>query len=294
MNILLTGASGFVGQNLVPRLLASGNRVTTLVRPGAEPIGENSLAYHLGSGNPLAMPAEIDAVVHLAQSRTHRSFPSDALEMFRVNVMGTQYLLEAAAAAGVDYFCLISSGTVYEPFEGPLVEDAPLSPRSYLGASKLASEIIAKPFAGLFKLSVLRLFTPYGPGQKERLLPELIRRVGEGQAVDLPINGDGLRFSPTYVDDISGVIEASLNEGWEGVFNVATPESITIAEASEMIGKKMGKPVSFSRKSASNAAIVPDLTRLAARIDLNAFHTFENGLTRTLADWPNETGRQGD
>ena len=100
--------------------------------------------------------------------------------MFAVNVAMTMFLLEWAAQARVKQFCLVSSGAVYEPFASPLKEDAALAPIGFLGASKLASEIIAKPFSSIFTLNTLRLFFPYGPGQRDRLIPELVRRVRSG------------------------------------------------------------------------------------------------------------------
>ncbi|MFX5743321.1 NAD-dependent epimerase/dehydratase family protein, partial [Acinetobacter baumannii] len=66
-------------------------------------------------------------MAHLAQSRAYRAFPGDAAEMFRVNVAGAQELLAAASATGVSRFCLVSTGSVYEPFSAPLAEDAALA-----------------------------------------------------------------------------------------------------------------------------------------------------------------------
>jgi nucleoside-diphosphate-sugar epimerase len=288
MHILVTGASGFVGQVLVNRLLDQGHHVTALVRPGTGAMDSRAsraemLPYALGSGDALSLPKGLDAVVHLAQSRVYRAFPADAAEMFRVNVTGTQSLLEAAAKAGISRFCLVSTGSVYEPFDHPLAESAPLAPRSYLGASKLAAEVIARPFAALFALSVLRLFAPYGPSQAERLIPDLIRRVREGQAVTLPLSGGGMACAPTYVDDICNVIDAALEESWSDVLNVASPENLTIQHMAEAIGKVLNKTPVFERKALGAPVVVPDLAKLGARYDMGRFRTFETGIATTIA-----------
>jgi nucleoside-diphosphate-sugar epimerase len=125
LHVLLTGASGFVGQALVRRLVGQGHRVTALVRDAASvPPSSGVLVHELGSGAELILPHGIDAVAHLAQSRAFRAFPGDAEEMYRVNVTGAHQLLNAAARARVSRFCLVSSGTVYEPFKTVLREDA--------------------------------------------------------------------------------------------------------------------------------------------------------------------------
>jgi UDP-glucose 4-epimerase len=284
LHILITGASGFVGQALVRMALADGHRVTVLVRDSAQaPAGTAALVHRLGSGAALVLPGGIDAVAHLAQSRAYRAFPGDAAEMFRVNVAGAHELLQAATQAGVSRFCLVSSGTVYEPFAGSLNEDAALSPASNLGATKLAAEVLARPYSAVFPVSILRLFAPYGPGQTARLVPDLIRRVREGIAVTLPESDPGMRFSPSFVDDVCAAMLAAITEGWSGTLNIASPEALTIEEAVRVIGRALGREPVFERRPAASPVIVPVLKRLAERYDLCRFRSFDKGIAATLA-----------
>lgn len=282
MHILVTGASGFIGQVLTQLLTQQGHQVTAMSRCGCQSNMLALLQHDLGSGNKLTFPDGIEAVVHLAQSRSYREFPDDCGEMFRVNVLGTQEILNASADAGVSRFCLISSGTVYEPYARRLTEDAPLAPTSYLGASKLAAEIIARPFAQIFDLSVLRLFMPYGPGQVERLIPTLVKRIREGKAVTLPEKGDGMRFTPTHVDDICSIICAAVRNAWAGTYNVANPKSTTIRELAELIGKYVGEAVEFERKPIETRIVLPDLTRLEGHYDMRQLKSLETGLAESL------------
>jgi nucleoside-diphosphate-sugar epimerase len=284
MHLLISGASGFVGQALTRFVRAKGHRVTALVREGAQvPDGCDALVHGLGSGAALSLPPGIDAVAHLAQSRAYRAFPGDAEEMFRVNVAGTHELLKAAAEAKVSRFCLVSSGTVYEPFEQPMHEDAALAPPGNLGATKLASEILARPYAKLFPISILRVFAPYGPGQTGRLVPDLIRRVRQGEAVTLPESGGGMRFTPTYVDDVCEIMATAIEAGWSGVYNVATPESITIEQAVTIIGAALGKAPVFERKPGGAPVLVPELGKLTQRHGQARFRSFADGIAATLA-----------
>ena len=191
--------------------MAAGHELFSVCRSGSSvAFGETVVWDARSSGGMSKFPKAVEVVIHLAQSRSYRDFPTDSREMFDVNIGMTMSLLQWAARSGVKQFCLVSSGAVYEPFTGSLREDAALAPCSFLGASKLASEIIARPFAGLFKLNVLRLFFPYGPGQRERLIPDLIRRIRCGEAVQVTANGEWMRLVPTFVEDIADVFVASV------------------------------------------------------------------------------------
>lgn len=285
LHILVTGATGFVGKSLITHALAEGHEVTALVRNGSKaPAGCTTLTHELGCGATLNLPNGINTVVHLAQSRAYRQFPGDAVEMFRVNVAGTHEILMAAERSGVSSFCLVSSGAVYEPFTAPLIEDAPIAPISNLGSTKFAAEMLARPYGKLFPISVLRLFTPYGPGQTERLIPDLIHRVREGKAVTLPETGSGMQFTPSFVDDICAAMLAAISDRWTGVFNLASPEVLTIAEAAEKIGTALGRQPVFERKKGGSPVVVPDLSRLSERYDLARFRSFSDGISAMLAD----------
>jgi nucleoside-diphosphate-sugar epimerase len=285
MRILLTGCTGFVGSALGPRLVAAGHDLFCVCRPETAVAFGRKVAWD--GAKPVAagkFPETVDAVIHLAQSRSYRRFPADSREMFAVNVSMTMLLLEWAARSGVKQFCLASSGAVYEPFEGPLREDAALAPVGFLGASKLASEIIARPFSSLFALNILRLFFPYGPGQRDRLIPELIRRVRSDTPVQLAANGEGIHLAPTFVGDIVEVILASLASVWTETLNVAAPETLSIRQIANTIGRQLGVEPKFEIVNTPSADIIPDLSRLASRFELNRFALFEDGLRKTIFD----------
>src|SRR5690242_12675984 len=148
MRVLVTGASGFIGARLVRKLSQAGHDVVCVRRDvgGGSNCGADVFWDLANPVIPRDLPTRIDAVAHLAQARKYRNFPGDAAEMFRVNVAGTAALFEYSRQARASVFCLISSGTVYEPYTGRISEEAAVAPTRYLGASKLAAEILSRPY----------------------------------------------------------------------------------------------------------------------------------------------------
>jgi len=123
---------------------------------------------------------------------------------------------------------------------------------------------------------------PYGPGQTDRLIPDLIDRVREGRPVTLPRMGGGLRFTPTYVDDVCAVIDAAGTEAWRATVNVAHSEIFDIEAAARAIGHAMGRTPIFERSGPDAASIVPDLARLRRVFDVSTFRGFESGIRSTI------------
>ncbi len=282
MRVLVTGATGFVGEALMRRLAGAGHEPLAVTRGDAA--GPGAVRWNLGEEPaPASLPEELDAIVHAAQSRNYRAFPGDGREMFAVNTAGTSALLDYAARAGVSRFCLLSSGTVYDPFHRGLDEEAPLAPTSMLGATKLAAEIVAGPYAALFPTSILRIFTPYGPGQTARLIPGLIDRVRSGTPVQLSADGQGMRLAPIYVGDLCAVIIAAIEAPWGGVVNVAAPRATTIRGVAEIAGRLLDRTPRFEIREGTAPDLAPPVDRLASRYDLGTLLPLEEGLERTIA-----------
>ncbi|MGO4573060.1 NAD-dependent epimerase/dehydratase family protein [Microvirga sp. 2TAF3] len=286
MRVIVTGATGFIGAKLIRSLSESGHEVIAIVRePGTRLSHAATVVWDLSRDErPAGLPARADALVHAAQSRNFRNFPGDVGDMVRVNVSATAALLTYAADIGVERFCSLSSGTVYEPYRSEIKESDELDPTSYLGITKLAGERLARPFDRLMSLAILRLFFPYGPGQENRLVPDLIRRVRGQIPVQVPADGQGMRLAPTYVDDITSVIQHALIENWTGIFNVASPSEVSIRELAIAIGEAVGEEPTFSVHEGGSPRIVPNLDRLGSRFDLNRFTSLADGLRRTVSE----------
>lgn len=244
MNTLVTGATGFVGGHVVAALLARGIEVTALVRSPSRAAGLERLGVRLVFGDlhderALRQACEGQAVVqHVAGVIAAR----DEAAYLHANRQGTANLLEAAAAAEVGRFVLMSSGAAAgpsRPGRPRTVEETPAPVTAY-GRSKLAGENVVR--AGSVPWVILRPPTVYGPNDRDNLI-KVFRLVRYGVA---PVFGDGSQeLSAVYAPDLA---EAAVLAGSEpavagGTYFVNHPEVITSGELVRLIGRTMHRRV---------------------------------------------------
>jgi UDP-glucose 4-epimerase len=244
MRVLVTGAGGFVGRHLVPRLV-SAHEVIALVRRTPDPALDGATIIQADLGSPrldAVLPDNVDAVVHLAQA--YVTFPEHAGEIFAVNAGSTQRLADWARDHGVRRFILASSGSVYAPAPQPLREDDPAQPLSFHPATKLIAEQVLAYYEDAMDVVRLRLFAPYGPGQTDRMIPRLTATIGAGRPVRLSRGGEP-RLNPIHIDDLVGVISQSIAGAGAPVVNIAGPRAVSVAEIAEIIGGALGRRPTF-------------------------------------------------
>ncbi|MBI5369040.1 MAG: NAD(P)-dependent oxidoreductase [Planctomycetes bacterium] len=255
MRVLVTGAGGFLARSLIP-LLAEEHSVVGLLRPGSpHPPGRPDriswIEHDLASG-AWVLPLGIEGVVHLAQSRHASDFPARAEDAFAVNVSGTFHLLDAARRAGVRVFVLGSAAEVYGLSRSHLREDAPARPLDFAAWTHAAAEQLLAQFKSCFPTVALRLFHPYGAGQRNRLVPRLFRSVAEG--IPLRLQGaDGLRLTPIHSRDVARAIAAAVQLTEPEIINLAGEETTSIRDLGERIGRLVGRTPLFSTDSPSSA-----------------------------------------
>lgn len=211
MKVLVTGGSGFIGTQLVQRILAlhptwqvcNLDALTYAADPRAhDSAGPNYRFVHGKIQDPLAVESAwgtgIDLVFHLAaESHVDRSLTHGGL-FLESNVGGTQVLLEQAARSPVQHFIQVSTDEVYGDLPTsapPCIEGAPLAPSNPYAASKAGADLLAWAHARSFgvPVSVTRCTNNYGPTQHaEKLIPSVVRRVLAGQ--DIQLYGDGLQI----------------------------------------------------------------------------------------------------
>ena len=235
-SILVTGATGFIGRALLPRLLGEFPSVRCAVRSQCSlPCDSFQVGRIDGSTDWAEGLLGIDAVVHLAGfAHVNRPTKSDLDLMRRTNVDGTANLAQQAAQGGVRHFVFVSSiGAVCEQAEQIVDLETPCNPTTAYGKSKLEAEnvvIKASEESGM-AWTIIRPPLVYGPGNPGNMA-RLLKLIRSG--FPLPLASVRNRRSFIYVENLTDLIAKCLdNPKASGkVFlpsdgeDVATPELI--------------------------------------------------------------------
>jgi UDP-glucose 4-epimerase len=285
LSIVVVGGSGFIGTHALPRLVAAGARVSAIARHRSARAIVDGVAWidgDLAAAEPTASwPHPCDAVIYLAQSRAWRTFPDGAADVFRVNVRGPFEAIEYARRSGAKQFIFASSGSVYGQHTAMAREHEPvdlLEARTAYAASKLAAEVLLRPYEAFMRVIVLRLFTPHGAGQPdEMLIPRLVGRVRENMPITVE-EPDGLQLNPVAVGDVVEAIVRCLTLNRSATLNVAGPEVLTLGEIGRRIGSLFGLEPVFERKPGPARAVVGDTAALRAALGWTPPTRFPDGL----------------
>jgi UDP-N-acetyl-alpha-D-quinovosamine dehydrogenase len=248
--ILVTGASGFIGQALCRQLVRRGHRVRALIRHAAHPIPAGATpAFAAGLDDRAALATAVDgvrAVVHLA-ARVHlmREIAPNPLQAYRqVNVEGTRVLLSEARRAGVQSFVLASSvKAVGESTCDPWTEATTPQPSDPYGIPKLeAEQVVLEPARGSSLVpTVLRLPLVYGPEAKGNV-PRLLRLVKSG--LPLPFGGIQNRRSMLFLGNAVSAISRIVGGGPEsgGLFFLADNEVLSTPALLQLVARTLHCP----------------------------------------------------
>jgi UDP-glucose 4-epimerase len=281
MTVVVTGGGAFLASALLPRLAAR-EEVFATHRPDANPpaiSGVQWLPLDLSKPLPQTLPREVDAVLHLAQSRRYREFPDGAVDMYEINAAATVRLLDYCRRAGGKTFTYASSGSIYARGPAPVREDDQPAPPDFYATTKLAGEQALEQFRGLLRAHVVRPFFIYGPKQSMMMMPGLLARVREQQDVTLA-GPDGIRINPIFVDDAADAVIATLDLDQSHTLNLAGPDVVSIRQIAEIAGRLVGRTPSFAVGD-SQQDLVASIERQseiagAPRVG------FEEGLRRTV------------
>lgn len=254
--VLVTGATGFIGQHVARTLLGvPGLRVRGLVRSrervvevfGHDPPGLELVVGDLTAPESLrGLCADVDVVVHAGSAVAYALSASDPSIIFeRVNVEGTASLALEAARAGVRRFVLVSStGAMGTPSERIVDETTPCRPTTAYARSKLAAEerlLQVRRETGL-EVVMVRPCLVAGEGKRGGELLKLFRLCRRGV---FPVVGGGLEVEKPLVD-VGDVVQALLRAVLRGrpgdAYLVHSGGGHTLGEILRAAGELVGKP----------------------------------------------------
>ena len=255
MNCFVTGASGFIGANLVHELVARGHRVNALLRPGNDRRGLKGVVFE-GIQGDLSDPALLSSAMrgcewcfHVAAS--YHLWLSDYAPMYAANVAGTRRVIEAAMAAGCSRIVYTSTvGCIGLPklANGVLIptdESAPVSERqmsNHYKLSKWQAEVVARDFAS--KGAPIIIVNPTAP-----VGPRDVKPTPTGQVLVDFLN----RKMPAYLDTglnwvhvrdvaIGHILAAEIGRIGERYILGHAAGNWTMKEALDILGEITGLP----------------------------------------------------
>ncbi|CAL9341273.1 dTDP-glucose 4,6-dehydratase [Streptomyces sp. enrichment culture] len=305
MNLLVTGAAGFIGSRYVRTLLADdapdAPRVTVLDaltyagtldnlqldHPRLEFVqGDIRDAELVGK-----LTAEADQVVHFAaESHVDRSILT-ASDFVLTNVVGTQVLLDAALRHGIETFVHVSTDEVYGSIaQGSATEEYPLEPSSPYSASKASSDLLALSYHRTHGLDVrvTRCSNNYGPHQfPEKVIPLFVTNLLDGKKV--PLYGEGLNVRDwLYVDDHCAGVDLVRTRGRAGeVYNIGGGTELTNKELTGLLldacGADWDSVEYVEDRKGHDLRYSVDWSKSRDELGYRPRHDFTTGLAETVA-----------
>ena len=297
MRYVVTGAAGFIGSHLAEALGAAGHEVVGL--DCFTDYYDSALKQQNARGPDVRRLdlsedeldfTRFDGVFHLAAQPGVRSF-GDVFPLYvRHNVLATQRVFEAAAAAGTRVVFASSSSVYGEAERYPTPEDTPPRPLSPYGITKLTGEHLAGAYARGFGLDavVLRYFNAYGPRQRpDMAFPRVIAALASGGAFTLFGDGEQSR-SFTYVLDVVDASIRAMQDARSGaVLNVGGGEEATMNETISLLERISGRSLDARREPAvagDQRRTKADTSRIRAQLGWEPRTSLEAGL-RAQWEW---------
>ncbi len=313
MNILVTGAAGFIGSHLCQRLLSENHNVVGLdnfdpyydlhiKRGNLVRLTQPNFAFHQADICDRAALQDIfaaqsfDRVVHLAARAGVRPSIEEPSLYCDVNLTGTTNIFECARKSDTPVVFASSSSVYGGSTRVPYREDDPcLGPISPYAATKRAGELMAFTFGHLFQLPIvaLRFFTVYGPRQRpDMAIAKFTKRVLDNQPITLFGDGTSARDYTFVRDIVSGVVAATERTPQLGgeIINLGNSQTVELRRLIEVIEDATGKTAQIEWQADQLGDVLltfADISRAQKLLDYAPQTKIEDGV-REVVKWMRE------
>ncbi|MGH8007291.1 MAG: NAD-dependent epimerase/dehydratase family protein [Candidatus Binatia bacterium] len=220
MNVLVTGATGFIGFHLAQRLVQEGYHVRALVRPATDAGALASLGVEIARGDVRDLStvdratANCRLVFHLAARTSHGNLP--AKETYAINAQGTANVARAAVQAGASRLVFVSTSTVYGITKNRAIDErTPVNPASAYAESKVQAEqtLLSHHARDGLPVVIARISSVFGPGATSWL--GLFQSIAAGR-FRLLGSGDNYYHPGDVSDIVEGLFLCGTVQGVEG------------------------------------------------------------------------------
>ncbi|MCC6848763.1 MAG: NAD(P)-dependent oxidoreductase [Deltaproteobacteria bacterium] len=301
MRMLVTGAAGFLGSQVVRAAVDRGHEVVGIVRSharAAAPEGGARLRLveaDLADGQALrraAADAAPDLALHLAWSIGAGYYDSpDNLTC----VGGSLALLRGLADAGCPRVLCVGTHLELAPSDGDMAESHPVAPRGLYATCKDAVHRVAGAYLAPTATSFVwaRLFNLYGPGQPDwAFVPSVVRHLLQDRRC--PLTRGEQRRGFLHVRDAADAILAVGESPIRGVVHVGSDDAVTVGDLARRVGARLGRTelLAFGAREPSPGdapRVVPSTRRLRVEIGFRPRVSLDDGLQETIDWWRTRT-----
>jgi UDP-glucose 4-epimerase len=299
LRVLVTGGSGFIGSHVLDALRARGHEAVVFdLVPSRhhEPGTYETVIGDLTSREETRRAVRgCHAVIHLAAVADVNEVVANPVLADRVNVHGTQMILEAARHEGVERVLYGSTIWVYSdsPAADPDEDSALAQPRHLYTATKLAGENYVASYNAQFggRHTILRFGIPYGPrARPAAVVPSFIARAQRGEALSIAGDGRQTRQFVYVVDLAHGIVNALAPEAAGRIYNLVGDEETSVREIADAV-RELVAPVPIVHGPERPADVRLGRVsgaRAAGELRWSAETTFGDGL-RLYLDWLTDT-----